>query len=72
MDSKIEAGYWIGNKSVHIDFLSTKHIVTNERLTEYEDDMSFAIKLSLYARSELKHRIGITSDTKCFRNYVIL
>ena len=67
LDSKIQSGYKIGyNHDIQLDFISTRHIITNENTTEYEDDMSFAIKLSLYDRSELKHRIGITSDTKFF------
>ena len=51
-------------KNIHLSVFQTKHIKKGKN--EYEENMSYAVKLSLKDRGDRKIRVGFTSDTCYF------
>lgn len=51
-------------KNIHLSVFQTKHIKIDEN--EYEENISYAVKLSLKDRGDKEIRVGFTSDTCYF------
>lgn len=54
------------NKNIRLEFIDTRHIPNARKTGEYLKNTSFALKISLLDHSEVKLKIGITSDSEYF------
>lgn len=71
LDSIIKSGFTFGYKQdIKLEFMPTIHIAKERKYSrteeEYENNVSFALKITLYENENVVRMLGFTSDTRYF------